>query len=268
MGRFSKLELGSQSGEPPRDRPVPPAQEPSPAARPEQDYDARGYLRLGTDLFLRGQFEEALRRYGQAIKLDSTLLEAWVGQIDALAESGQTREADVWCARALDQFPDDPTLLSIRAVLFARQGMLQRALGASDYALQRGHSLRAWIARGEILLHGKSPNAVACLDKALEQVPDGDWMNLVRIGAVYARHRRHAKALEVFQRACAVEPGRAHLWRSLSECHEHLGFMDRAIETAQRALEIEPNDLVTESRIRRLANTGLLARLRRRFRWR
>ncbi len=263
MGRFSKLELG-QDKAPPKAAARRRAEEISPAARPEEDVDAHGNLRRGTDLLLQGQSQEALRRFGRAIHLDSTLLDAWAGQIDALIELGQTREAEVWASRALAQFPDDPTLLSLRATLLARQGMHRRAIGASDYALSRGHTLRAWIARAEVLLAANSSNAPPCLEKTLAEIPEGDWENLVRVGMVLLRHRRHAQALDVFQRACAAQPGHAPLWLRVAACHERLGFTERAIEACERALEIDPGNREVENALHRFAHRGPLARV---WRW-
>ncbi|MBN1475810.1 tetratricopeptide repeat protein [Candidatus Sumerlaeota bacterium] len=272
MGRFSRLEIGDA-----QPQPEPPeegrGEEISPAAREEEEYNAAGYLRRGHEHFFRREFHEALRRFSQALRLDSRLHEAWVGQIDALIEQGQLREAEHTVTNALTQFPDDPTLLSLRGVLLARQGMAQRAIKASDYALSVNHTLRAWICRGEILLasdrHGSSSaeaNANFCLTKALEQIPDGDWENLARVGLAYLRSRRHAKALDVFRRACLAAPDQAQLWRHVAECQEALGYDDQAISTLQRALEIEPGDNATEDWMRRLSKRGPISRLLRKLR--
>jgi tetratricopeptide (TPR) repeat protein len=262
MGRFSKLELGQSA--PPEAAPA--VAPPSEAAREEEGYDALSWLRRGEELFFRGQHEPALRAFGQALRNDSTLHEAWVGQIDSLIALNQTREAEVWTTRALDQFPDDPTLLSLRASLLARQGMLKRAMGTSDYALSRGHTLRAWLARGDILLEAESANAAHCLEKALEEIHDTDWQSLTRLGLIWLRHRRHAQALEVFQRACAAQPANAQLWRHIAECQSRLGFNQRAIEAARRAHELEPNDRKTEAMLARLTKESFLKRLWRRLR--
>lgn len=258
MGRFSKLELGQS--------PVPAAEGAlaPPAARPEESCDAPAWVARGEEHLFAGRPEPALRAFSQALRLDSTLHAAWVGQIDALVELGQVREAELWTTRALDQFPDDPTLLSLRAVLLARQGMLKRAMGTSDYALSRGHTRRAWIARGEILLAADNSNAAFCLGKALEEIAESDWQSLMRLGLVWSRHRRPAQALDLFQRAAAAAPTNAHLWRLIADCQARLGATQRAIESAKRALELEPDSRETQALLRSLVKAHPLKRL---WRW-
>lgn len=266
MGRFSKLELGSD--ESPRPNETGPAGEAlSPLAREDEQYDPPSLLRRGLDRLFDGDPREALRLFGKALQGDSTLLEAWIGQIDALLALDQIREADVWTTRALGAFPDDPTLLSLRGVLMARQGMLKRAIGTSDFALSKGQSLRSWIARGEILLTADNANAAACLDKAAEQIHAGDWMNLARVGTTWMRHRRWAQAHDVLLRAAAAEPRRAQLWRHLAECQMRLGFTEQAMNSQRRVLELVPGDRRAEAALHRLAKTGPLTRLWRRI-WR
>ena len=269
MGRFSKLEIGGQRPPAPAERPADPEVI---NARPEEPHDAPGYLRMGIDLFFRRQFKEALRRFSQAIKLDSTLHEAWVGQIDTLIEEGELREAEQCVSAALLQFPDDPTLLSLKGLLLARNGMVTRGLGYSDRAGKISHTLRTWISRGEILLMGKAhgsaraeSNANFCLDKALEQTHAGDWQTLTRIGLVWLRNHCHTKAIDCFRQAPAAEPANAQIWRHIAECQARLGHDDQAIVSLQRALEIEPNDNATETMIHRLSKRGPLSRLWRRL---
>ena len=82
MGRFSKLELGQSAPAPAPPREAKRPAEPSLIARPEESVDAHGCLRRGAELLFEGESDEALRLFGRALHLDSTLHEAWVGQID------------------------------------------------------------------------------------------------------------------------------------------------------------------------------------------
>lgn len=266
MGRFSNLELDDgqprdDRGEGQRASAPRPDQLPAINARDEDAYDAHGLIRIGWRAHFDAQHEEALRRFGQALQEDSRVHEGWVGQIDSLTALGQIREAEIWATRALDQFPDDATILSLRAVLLARQGMAKRAVGTSDYAMAQGESLRAWICRGEVLLALDSPNANVVLDKALTQIEPHDWMNLTRIAQAFARHRRHAKAIPAFQQALAVEPGHARLWCQLAESQVACGFTQEAIASGKHALEIEPDSRATQDLVRRLTKTNPLASL-------
>lgn len=263
MGRFSKLELGQpqptkeQSG-----REAPPA---SPNARPEGSHDPHSLVRQGSDLLIRGEHREAMRLFGRALQLNSTLLEAWVGQIDSLIAMNQIREAEVWSGRALEQYPDDPTLLSIRGTILARQGMLKRAIGTSDYAMTQGHTVRSWICRSEILMMANNSNASFCMEKAIEMIEENDWESLMHVGLVYHRWSRWAQALEIFQRASAILSNRVELWLLIGECQARIGLTNQAHESFKRAQEIEPNNRHIEAMIKRWVKAGPLDRLGRRI---
>jgi tetratricopeptide (TPR) repeat protein len=263
MSRFSKLELHDRE---PGRAPATTREAVNPLARAEDDLTAHGLLNRGLEHLFDNRAQEALRLFSRALAEEPTLLEAWAGQIEALIGMDQLREADVWTGRALERFPDDVTLTSLRAVLLARQGMTNRGIGTSDYAMAQGEALFAWIARGEVLLIAGNANANFCLDKALAEAPGNDWMNPTRVGLVHLRHRQPAKALEAFQRAVSVEPTRARLWSLIAECQLRLGLNEKAVESARRALELDPGQTAHEDLLRRAAGTGVLQRLWNRFR--
>jgi tetratricopeptide (TPR) repeat protein len=100
--------------------------------------DAPATSAQGDDAYFSGNWDRALRLYSRAIQLDSTLVAPWAGQVYALLRKGQHSEAMTWANRALEVFPEHPSLLGARGVVYAAQGMVRRAVGASDYALSKG----------------------------------------------------------------------------------------------------------------------------------
>jgi tetratricopeptide (TPR) repeat protein len=152
----------------------------------------------------------------------------------------QLREADLWVGRALELFPEDATLISLRAVVYAFMGMLKRAVGTSDYALSKGSTTHAWIARGQVLLIADNKNARFCFDKAMEIAESGDWRTPMMIGLIFLRQKRHGTALEYFIKAAESNANNYYLWYHIARCYYQLSFNQKALDAISRALEINP----------------------------
>jgi tetratricopeptide (TPR) repeat protein len=177
----------------------------------------------------------------------------------------QVKEGDLWVTRAIAVFPEDATLLSLRALIYAYKGMMNRAIGASDYALSRGGSAYAWIARAEILLRARNKNAPFCFDKALEVAGGDNWKVAMHIGLVYFRRRMYSSALNFFRRACVVEMGNYYLWYHLGRCYYYLSFKNEAMEALNRALEINPECREAERALADVKSSNFVTRLFRRL---
>ncbi len=262
MGRFSKLERETQDAIARRKalkeekRPAPPA---------EEVYDAPYYIARGDEAFFTGEFKKALQLYSRAIQVDNTQHSPWIGQIYCLIEMNQLKEADLWTGRALEMFPEDGALLSLRAITYAHHGMLKRALGTSDYALSKGADIHTWIARGEVLLLADNKNASFCFSKAMEMADTGDWKTPMRIGLIFFRQKAYSQALDYFQKACAINVTNHYLWYHLGKCYHRLGFGQKAIESFRRASEQNPEFREAKEALEKATHTSFLIRIFRRL---
>jgi len=262
MGRFSKLETDNFEEPEKQGQAVTPAKG---KAGADDRFDFAHYIEKADAEYFTGHFERALRLYSRALQLDNARVYPWVGQVLALLAMDQVKEADLWAARAIELFPDDASLLSLRALVYARKGMLNRAIGASDYAMSRGSSPYAWVARGEILLRAKNKNAPFCFDKALEEAGPDNWKIPMHIGLTYYRQRLFSSALGYLKRACAIEPNNFFLWYYLGRCYDHLSFDSQAVEAFNRALELNPEFRDGERALREAMSANVLTRLVRRL---
>lgn len=262
MGRFSKLE--TETGRPKATAEAQPAVA---GAREVQDetYDYGYYVDKADAHYFSGRYDQALRMYSRALQVENAQVYPWVGQILSLLAMGQVKEGDLWAGRAIELFPDDPTLLSLRALVYAHKGMLNRAIGASDYAMSRGSSPVAWTARGEILLRAKNKNAPFCFDKAIEEANKDDFRIAMHIGLIQYRHKHYSAALQYFRRALAIETGNAYLWYHVGRCYYRLTFSDQAIEAFGRALEIDPEYRDAERALGDAKSSSFVTRMFRRF---
>lgn len=262
MSRFSKLETGDQSS------PKLPAKGARPA-QPESAgpiYDHGYYLAEADRLFAEGNPEQALRVYSRAVQADHAQVEPWVGQVLCLLLMGQYKEALVWVKRALELFPEDPRVISLQGATYAHQGMVQRGIASSDYAMQKtaGDAL-VWVLRGEVLSVADNANARFCFDKAMETRLHGDWKVPMLIGRLLHRRRKWAQAADYLGTAAAEQPRNDTLWVLLGEAREKLGNTDGALAAFRTAVEVNPSNQRALDGSARLAHTPLLLRLARRL---
>ncbi|MSU34771.1 MAG: hypothetical protein EXS36_06590 [Pedosphaera sp.] len=212
--------------------------------------------------FGTAEFESALRWYGRVLEFNPISLEAWSGQVKALIELGQYRDAKVWADKALEKFPQAPDLLAAKAVSLGRLGETDAALAFSDAALERpGDSSYVWLARGDVLLARRERQVEPCFDRALQLAP-GDWMVRWLVARVRAYWKQFAAALKLAQEAAALAPDRFVVWVLAGQCQAALGLAAPATGSFHQALALHPGCRPAEEGLTALQSAGLLDRLR------
>jgi len=263
MGRFSKLEretqdaLARQKALDEKSRELPSAPPPK-----VEEYDASYYIEKGDESFFFGNFKEALQFYSHALQMDNSGFYPWMAQIYCLIEMGQYKEADLWTGRALEMFPEDSSLLSLRAMMYAHRGMYKRALNTTDYAISRqGANAHSYIARGYVLLVAENKNANFCFTKAMELAGSSDWKIPMRIGLIYFKNRKYSRALEFLLMACALNVTNYYLWHHLGQCYMKLGFTKKAMDSFQHAMEQNSDYVPAKEAFEKLTDSSLFSRL-------
>ncbi len=238
MGRFQKIEKSGHAPVPSHE--VPHGMVMASGERGTTQADYPEAVAVADDAFYRGDYKAALRHYSRALQSDSTQVYPWIGQLNALLFLKQFKEAEVWSNRALDLFPEDPTLLSQRARVLAHNGSMKRALGTSDYAVSKGASDWAWVARGEVLLLARNPNARYCFEKAVEMAGPGEWKVPFMAALMYMERRNYAAAVDFLNIAAERNMRHPFIWENLAVALTKLNFTERARDAARRAQELDP----------------------------
>ncbi len=244
-GRFSKLERSSAENlkaglEPPEGTVArKQAEEPKGYQPVESSYPT--FIQQADESFFTGDYRGALRLYSRALQEENNHVYPWIGQVSALLALKQYREAEVWSNRALEQFPEDPSLLSQRARVLARTGNARRAVGVSDYAMQRGASEWAWLARGEVLLLAADGNALFCLEKAVELAGSDDWRVPLLAGLTFASRRHWSSAAEFLRLAVERNPRNFYIWYELARVYTEVSRFEAADDALKRALQLKPD---------------------------
>lgn len=246
-GRFSKLQSGTGNAIRPDALTPPPGarargkdgKERGDARREEPEESSyAGFLLRADEAFYTGNYRDALRYYSRALQEDGGHVIPWIGQVSALIEMRQYKEAELWSNRALEAFPEDPSVLSQRARVLALTGNLKRAIGVSDYALSVGGTSWAWLARGEVLVEAGEKNALFCFDKAVEMAGGERWRILLEAGRCYLRRRQWANAEAFLRRAAEERPDNFFVWYEYAIALVELNFTDRARTAIERCLQL------------------------------
>jgi tetratricopeptide (TPR) repeat protein len=146
-----------------------------------------------------------------------------------------------------------------------------RALTAFDAALQgEAAYVPALVGRGQALLaRDRTDLALAAFEKALAIDPSltdlsrrvevlrfRNVQDVIEVAQVAAREGRADDARRAYERAIAISPDSAFLYRELGQLERRAGNADRALERLGRAVELDPNDAVA------LVETGELLEAR------
>jgi tetratricopeptide (TPR) repeat protein len=267
MGRFSKLERETQDAlARQKVQELKEGEKPTQPASPKEEYDAPYYIKMADDLFFKGEFREALQSYSRAIQIDSSIHYPWLGQIYCLIEMNQLKEADLWTGRALELFPEDSAILSLRAMMYANRGMYKRAINTSDYAISRkGADPHTYTARGYILLTADNKNANFCFMKAMDLADENDFRIAMRIGLIYLKRKQYSRALDFLLRACAHNVTNYYLWYHMGLCYQKLGFTNKAMESFQLALDQNSEYTPAKDALLKVTHSSVFSRLFRRI---
>jgi len=226
MSRFGSLEFDNESAGEFRDRSL--------------EKDERYYYPLARGAFEEADFEKALRLFSKVLEFNPNHTEAWSGQVRALIELEEYREAKLWADKALERFPHDPELLAAKGVALGRCGEQETALAFSDAALEeRGDTPYVWLARGDVLLAAKERRADYCLEKALALAP-GDWVVAWLAARIHYYYEQFSLGLKLAQQALEWNATQAVVWLQVGLCQWELGLAGPARHPLQQARQLNP----------------------------
>ncbi|MGI9242682.1 MAG: tetratricopeptide repeat protein [Verrucomicrobiales bacterium] len=257
MSRFSNLEFGTGFGSEGRQ-----IQDSDQTVEKDEYF----FLALADEEFGMADFEGSLRHYAKVLEFNPNSVASWLGQVRALIELGEFREAKLWADKALERFPDEGQLLAAKAVALARCGDTESALAFSDAAIeQRAPTPYIWLARCDVFLARNEPLASSCLERAMAQAK-GDWFIAWLATRIHFYYERFAIALKMALVALNLNPGNDALWFQAGLCQRELALSDAASESFERARELNPSNRAAVDALTRLNQRGTMGRLMDKFR--
>ena len=115
-------------------------------------------------------------------------LEALLAQIN----SGHATEALTELGQLLEQLPENPALLGLRAEALRLSGRFAEAVEAFKLAAEKGAGARNWLAAGILLAAMRTTDdALQCLLKAHAEAPDNDEVLDALITTCFNANRQH-----------------------------------------------------------------------------
>jgi tetratricopeptide (TPR) repeat protein len=248
MDRFSQLEFGDAVPEGGR----------SPG---EPVRDASYFYREATKYWLAGDYEVALRNYSRVLERNSTVFEAWAGQVLMLIELGEYREADMWAGKAMELFPEHPELLALKAIACARDAKKQQATAYSDNSVGKDNlTPRVWLARAEVFMDRRGPICESCVSKAVTSAGRQAPVIKLEAGRTLRRANNYPLAIQYLKEAVQLLPQAALAWYELGCCQAALG-RDEARHSLEQCLRLRPHWTEAETALRKCENRGFFRRL-------
>ncbi|HUU77337.1 MAG TPA: tetratricopeptide repeat protein [candidate division Zixibacteria bacterium] len=107
----------------------------------------------------------------------------------------------------------------------------------------------AWFMLGEIyVIQEDYPKAQVCFIKTVENNPEKSARAWIRLGDIYMEYRNFEQAIKAYTQATEDESDNFHAWQHLGLVHVYVD-KDKAIEILHKALELNPEDVLTLSSI-------------------
>lgn len=261
MGRFDWLEIPSDKN---KDNAGPPSEN----LKPDERFDPPYYLEMANRFYYDGNFDEALKHYSRVLHIDRENLTAWIGQSKCLVKIGELNEAKIWVEKALSMAPADPELLSVKAYLLMKSGIVEDAMACSDMALKGAYnSPYIWIVRGLLLLaQNNGQLSRYCFYKA-EEAGKNEAGVFYEIADHLMENGAYILAVDYFKKAVDLNPQLFLAWTQMGQAFEKLDQRYKAQFAYERALEVKPKFAQAANRLFALKNrkTGFMEDLKRFF---
>jgi serine/threonine protein kinase/predicted Zn-dependent protease len=203
--------------------------------------DAVDHFLMADELYRREQFAEAIREFEKVLAQKPGHF--WAQYLDALCLLRQQRpaEARTLLSACMAQRTDFVWLYLLRG--FAHQELRAWNEAESDFekaaAIARDDNARYVLCVNRAVLRirtGRTDDAIDDLNKAVKFKPRA-YQAFVNLAQAYRGQGKLGKALEALQRAIAVEPELAHLYRLRATLHLERNESDLALEDFDRGLE-------------------------------
>jgi predicted TPR repeat methyltransferase len=165
------------------------------------------HYHLGNALYERGQLEDAIGAYRQALALRPDFVEAFNNLAGALQQQGHTDEAITAWRRALALRPDIATIHNNLGNALRSSGQLAEAVNAFHRAteLEPGMAAAHYYLGQALRDQGQADGAIAAYQRALQLDP-GYAEAHASLGTVLQQHGRLREATAAYQAAVRLRP--------------------------------------------------------------
>jgi tetratricopeptide (TPR) repeat protein len=203
--------------------------------------NARAHYSLGEALATRGQFDEAIAQFQQALEIQPDIVAAHNNLGALLGRRGRFDEAVAHYRKALEIKPDVAAAHYNLGNALAARGQFDEAIADFQQALQiQPGSAEVHNNLANVLLaRGNLDEAVTHYRKALEIEP-GIALAHYNLGNVLATRGQFDEAIAQLDQALEIQPDIAAAHNNLGHILAGRGQLDEAIAHYHKALQIQP----------------------------
>lgn len=209
--------------------------------RETRELSAGVYQFLAGDILLRNRrIEEALKHYGEALKLsgDPHLFRA------AIAIAVQHNHYDKAAALAERWRRAEPDNLQLNQALFLiylKLGRYRDALPHLEFSIRRDQQLLAPGYSIPLLGRVAVESSLRHADELRKRFPNNAPVHLLHALVAY-HHGRNEDSIASAERALELDPAMTRAWRLKADALFALGRMAEALALLRRAAQLHPND--------------------------
>ena len=190
------------------------------------------------------QYEEAIRSFDAAIRLDPMNADLYVRRAKMSSALGRSDEALRDLLFASEQDPTAKRTLMYLGDVYAKADNAEKALACYDKAIAADAKYDDAYARKAMLLLKlkRVDEALAAIDLAIKvstYKPERFWLQK---GSVLEAAGRDAESVDCYVRARTLAPRMSDAWRKEALLLKRLGRKDDASKAAQAYLELVPSD--------------------------
>lgn len=219
------------------------------------------YKKLGQAHLLNADFRQALEAFKRASTLAPQDFEPNLALASIFKSKGDARQANRYAKKAIDQSPNNPQAIKLLAEIALEKNNPSEALAHADELLKaNAGDLEAMLLRADALTQLQKPaEALIALEAATARMlPTSDLLlktvNLKR--QVYGEKA----ALESLQNLAVQHPHDLDIAFELAQLLARRAQKEKAIQTAQNALNLATDEAGSEQRSRLHHLAGLLLR--------
>lgn len=204
--------------------------------------------RLGLIYRTQEKYDRALETFRQILNLGGDIApqgEALI--IETLRLKREPQQALLAADAAVQKYPKDRALISLRATLLAEQGRVDEAIAALQAQLNSGSADReTYLSIAQVYSQAKRyTEAEEAARKSLALTPKAEDQEfaLFMLGSIYERQKKFDLAEEEFKKVLGMNPLNAQAANYLGYLLADRGVrLEESVKYIQKALQVDPNN--------------------------